>query len=137
MAVAEVIRMGRSRSWVPRMTARRRRLPLAMELIDVVHQDDGIADHNAGQGQGPHIDRGADRKTGQPQGRHHTHQGQGHRAHDDQGGAEGFKQGRHDHIDKDEGQGQGEKNFPTGFLKFLKAMSQPDFITGRNRGGSE
>ena len=73
---------------------------LPAHQVDVIHQHNGIIDHDADQHHHPHQTLHVQRGAGEQEGRHHPDEGQGHRHHHDQRIEEALELGGHHHVDQ-------------------------------------
>ena len=77
-------------------------------MIDVVHQHNGVVDHNAGHHDHPDEGDGAHRDGEDRQRQHHTHQTERHRRQNDEGMQQRFELCRHHQIGQHQRQDEGE-----------------------------
>ena len=95
------------------------RLSTSPVLIDAVDEDDRVVDGDAGQhddtDEGHHVERHGQ----QEQEQNRPYAGHGDGQQDDEWVHEGFELRRHDHVNEDHGQQQGEAEVVEGFLSQL------------------
>ncbi len=107
--VVVVMRMGRTRSSVPfRMDSLKGKPGLPPDLVDVVHQKDGVVHHDPSHHDHPDVRLPGEGGVGVEEHEEHADEGHGHGEEHAEGLDHGLEEGRRHHEDEEDGDGQDE-----------------------------